>query len=99
MKAPTKAKWFGAVAVAVLMLSASSAGAAQDSRDLGIALEISHQIDRYPRFTIFDFVTGKVDNGGDLIIIANTELRTSMSFVRTIGLPPYGMIVSNAFSL
>ena len=63
MKALTKGKWFGAVVVAVLVLSASSAGAAQDSRDLGIALEISHQIDRYPRFTIFDFVTGTVDNG------------------------------------
>ena len=63
MKAPNQAKWLGAVMVSLLMLSATSAGAAQDSRDLGIALEISHQIDRYPQFTIFDFVTGRVDNG------------------------------------
>ena len=54
-KAQTKGKWLGAVMVAVL-LCASSASAAQDSRDLGIALEISQQIDRYPRYTIFDFV-------------------------------------------
>lgn len=57
------AKWLGAVIAAVLMLSGTSAGAAQDSRDLGIALEVSHQIDRCPRFTIFDFVTGTVDKG------------------------------------
>ena len=48
----------------MLVLSATlGSAAAQDSRDLGIALEISHQIDRYPQFTIFDYVTGTVDNG------------------------------------
>lgn len=63
MKGPVRVTWLGAVMAAVLMLSAGSAGAAQDSRDLGIALEISRQIDRYPRYTIFDFVTGSVDQG------------------------------------
>ena len=59
-----KAKWFGVVILAMLVWSATSAGAAaQDSRDLGIALEISHQIDRYSQFTIFDYVSGTVDNG------------------------------------
>jgi hyperosmotically inducible periplasmic protein len=62
-RAPTRGKCLGAVMVAVLLLSAGQAGAAQDSRDLGIALEIARQIDRYPRYTIFDFVTGTVDKG------------------------------------
>jgi hyperosmotically inducible periplasmic protein len=59
-----KGKWVGTVILAVLVWSATSAvAAAQESRDLGIALEISHQIERYPQFTIFDNVTGTVDNG------------------------------------
>jgi osmotically-inducible protein OsmY len=59
-----KGKWFGTVILAVLVWSATSTGAAaQDSRDVGIALDISHQIERYPQFTIFDHVTGTVDNG------------------------------------
>jgi len=57
-------KWFGLTVGALLMLSATAtSAAAQDSRDLGIALEISHQIDRYPQFSIFDYVTGTVENG------------------------------------
>jgi len=67
VKSPGKANWLGAMIAAVALLgaahSAGAAGAAQDSRDLGMALEISYQINRYPRFTIFDFVTGTVDNG------------------------------------
>jgi osmotically-inducible protein OsmY len=51
------------VILAMLVWSATSTGAAQDSRDVGIALDISHQIERYPQFTIFDHVTGTVDNG------------------------------------
>lgn len=62
MYAPVKVKWLGSMMAAVL-LSAGLAAAAQDSSDLGIALEISRQIDRYPRLTIFDFVTGTVDDG------------------------------------
>jgi hyperosmotically inducible periplasmic protein len=59
-----KGKWFGTVILAMLVWSATSTGAAaQDSRDVGIALEISHQIERYSQFTIFDNVTGTVDNG------------------------------------
>ena len=60
-----KGKWFGSAVLAMVVWSATSASAAvaQDSRDLGIALEISNQINRYPQLTIFDFVTGTVDNG------------------------------------
>ena len=59
-----KAKWFGWTVFALLMLTWSATdAAAQDSRDLGIALDISRQIERYPQFTIFDHVTGTVDNG------------------------------------
>jgi hyperosmotically inducible protein len=57
-------KWFGTAILAMLTWSASPAvAAAQDSRDLGIGLQISHQIERYPQFTIFDYVSGTVDNG------------------------------------
>ena len=57
-------KWLGTVILAMLAWSATStAAAAQDSRDVGIALEVSHQIERYSQFTIFDNVTGTVDNG------------------------------------
>lgn len=59
-----KGKWFGTVVLAMLIWSASPAvAAAQDSKDLGIALAISHQIERYSQFTIFDYVSGTVDNG------------------------------------
>jgi hyperosmotically inducible protein len=59
-----RGKWFGTAVLAMLVWSATSAGAAaQESRDLGIALEVSHQIERYSRFTIFDYVSGTVDNG------------------------------------
>ena len=59
-----KGKWFGTVILAMLVWSATSTGAsAQDSRDLGIALDISRQIERYPQFTIFDYVSGTVENG------------------------------------
>jgi hyperosmotically inducible periplasmic protein len=59
-----KAKGFGSVILALVVWAATATGAAaQASRDVGIALEISNQIDRYPQFTIFDYVTGTVDNG------------------------------------
>ena len=59
-----KGKWFGTVILALLAWSATPAVAgAQDSKDLGIALAISHQIERYSQFTIFDYVSGTVDNG------------------------------------
>jgi hyperosmotically inducible protein len=61
-----KAKWFGWTVLALLMLTWSATAttaSAQDSRDLGIALDISRQIERYPQLTIFDYVTGTVDNG------------------------------------
>jgi hyperosmotically inducible periplasmic protein len=59
-----KTKWFGWTVCALLVWAVTSASAAaQDSRDLGIALEISNRINRYPQFTIFDFVTGTVENG------------------------------------
>jgi hyperosmotically inducible protein len=59
-----RTKWFGWTVCALLVWSATAASAAaQDSQDLGIALEISRQIDRYPQFTIFDYVAGTVENG------------------------------------
>jgi hyperosmotically inducible periplasmic protein len=59
-----KTKWFGWTICALLVWSATAtSAAAQDSRDLGIALDISRQIERYPQFTIFDYVTGTVENG------------------------------------
>jgi hyperosmotically inducible periplasmic protein len=57
-------KRFGSVIVAALLwLLTATGAAAQDSRDLGIALDVSRQIQRYAQFTIFDYVTGSVDNG------------------------------------
>jgi hyperosmotically inducible protein len=53
--------------VAVLLAAAAAAApaAAQtgDRFDTRIANEIGRQIDRYPQFTIFDLVSGTVDNG------------------------------------
>jgi len=57
-------KRFGSAMVAALFwLLTATGAAAQDSRDLGLALDVSRQIQRYPQFTIFDYVTGSVDNG------------------------------------
>ena len=57
---------FGLVAAsfaALLAIALAVPAAAQDRFDAKIANEISRQIDRYPQFTIFDYVTGSVDNG------------------------------------
>ncbi|HET7218122.1 MAG TPA: BON domain-containing protein [Vicinamibacterales bacterium] len=50
---------------AVLVWSAAAPARAQnaDRRDIGIAADISRQVDRYPQLTIFDYVSGTVDNG------------------------------------
>jgi osmotically-inducible protein OsmY len=59
-----KTKWIGWTVCALLVWSATAArAAAQDSPDIGIALDISRQIERYPQFTIFDHVSGTVENG------------------------------------
>lgn len=61
-----KAKWFGWTMCALLVWAVSSAGAvAQErfGRDAQIASEIARQINNYPQFTIFDYVTGTVENG------------------------------------
>jgi len=50
----------------LLVAAAAAAPAAaqdQDRFDTRIATEIGRQIDRYPQFTIFDYVSGTVDNG------------------------------------
>ena len=47
----------------VLMALATSAAATQERSDTQIANDISRQINRYAQFTIFDYVTGSVDNG------------------------------------
>ncbi len=57
-------KWFGTVILALLVLVGDVNGCGGAGfRDLGIALDISHQIERYPQFTIFDYVSGTVENG------------------------------------
>lgn len=56
--------WLGRTACVALMLTVfAAAGSAQDRFDAKIAAEIGRQIDRYPQFTIFDFVSGKVESG------------------------------------
>jgi hyperosmotically inducible periplasmic protein len=52
-----------AAALAIVTIALAAPAAAQDRFDAKIASEISRQIDRYPQFTIFDYVTGTVDNG------------------------------------
>jgi hyperosmotically inducible periplasmic protein len=51
------------VGVALTLAAAVTAAAAQDRFDAKIANEIGRQIDRYPQFTIFDHVSGTVENG------------------------------------
>jgi hyperosmotically inducible periplasmic protein len=51
------------VAAIVAALSLAAPAAAQNRIDARIANEISRQIDRYPQLTIFDYVTGTVDDG------------------------------------
>ena len=49
---------------AVLVILATSALAVtQERSDTQVANDISRQINRYAQFTIFDYVTGAVDNG------------------------------------
>jgi hyperosmotically inducible protein len=47
----------------LLVWSAAAAATAQDRFDMQIATAIARQIDRYPQLTIFDDVTGNVENG------------------------------------
>jgi len=59
-----KTKWLGPAAVALLVLSITAVGAAaQEVHDSQIASEIGRQVSRYPQFSIFDDVSGSVDNG------------------------------------
>jgi osmotically-inducible protein OsmY len=56
---------FGLLTSAVLVWFAAAPARAQSADRLGsgIALDISRQIERYPQFTIFDYVSGSVENG------------------------------------
>jgi hyperosmotically inducible protein len=54
---------FSFVSIAVVLLSLSASALAQDRRDLRIADEVARQVTTYPRFTIFDDVSGTVENG------------------------------------
>jgi osmotically-inducible protein OsmY len=53
--------WVGLALVAALALA--SPAAAQNRVDTKIANEISRHIDRYPQLTIFDYISGTVDDG------------------------------------
>jgi hyperosmotically inducible periplasmic protein len=54
----------GRTVVAMMaVMGAVSTAAAQNRFDARIAYEIGRQITQYPQFTIFDYVTGAVDNG------------------------------------
>lgn len=52
-----------ATVVLALILSASAAAAAQERKDLQIFRDISHQVNRYTQFTIFDNVDASVTQG------------------------------------
>ena len=59
-----RTKLIGWTLGAVLVILATSAlAAAQERSDTQVANDISRQINRYAQFTIFDYVTGAVDNG------------------------------------
>src|SRR5262245_32270851 len=59
-----RTKLVGWTFCALLMALATSAAAAtQERSDTQIANDISRQINRYAQYTIFDCVTGSVDNG------------------------------------
>lgn len=59
-----KTKWVGwTVGVLLVSLATSAAAAAQERSDVQVATDVSRQIDRYAQFTIFDYVSGSVDNG------------------------------------
>jgi hyperosmotically inducible protein len=49
--------------IVVVLLSLSGIAFAQDRHDSRIADEIARQVTTYPRFTIFDDVSGNVENG------------------------------------
>ena len=53
----------GLVLTIVAALALAQPAAAQDRFDSRIANEISRQIERYPQLTIFDDISGTVDNG------------------------------------
>jgi hyperosmotically inducible protein len=63
MKLTTTFGRLAATLAAMLTIALAAPAAAQDRFDTKIATEISKQVDRYPQFTIFDHVTGTVDNG------------------------------------
>ena len=47
----------------VAFLAVAAAAAAQDGRDQQLADQIAAGIRNYPQFTIFDYVSGEVENG------------------------------------
>jgi hyperosmotically inducible protein len=56
--------WFGpTIGIALALTVMAATAEAQDRFDAKIATEIGRQIDRYPQFTIFDHVSGKVEKG------------------------------------
>jgi hyperosmotically inducible protein len=64
VRAHPPGSWLRVALAAGLLLTAQAAqAAAQDRFDTKVAAEMSRQINQYPQFTIFDYVSGAVDNG------------------------------------
>jgi hyperosmotically inducible protein len=64
MKARVRVTWLTVAAAAVFaLLTSTTQAAAQDRFDTKIATEMGRQINQYSQLTIFDYVTGTVDNG------------------------------------
>jgi hyperosmotically inducible protein len=49
--------------MALAVLTLASAAVAQDRQDLSLTNEITHRVDKYVHFTIFDDVSAAVENG------------------------------------
>jgi hyperosmotically inducible protein len=62
--ARTAGRWLRvALGIGLVLTAQATHAAAQDRFDAKIANEMSRQISQYPQFTIFDYVSGSVDNG------------------------------------
>ena len=65
---------------ALLTASGAAAGSAppQDRRDASVALDVGRAVREYPRFTIFDDVTGRVEQG-----VVMLDGRVTMPYKKT----------------
>ena len=71
--------WLRVVLLTGCVLTAQAAQAtAQDRFDAKIANEISRQVNQYSQFTIFDYVSGSVDNG-----VVTLSGKVTMPFKKT----------------